>query len=423
MGTESEPEPPAGPAATGALTLAVTDSGVLVTGESSDVSAYVERLRRHDSFPVKPTVSNVTDAAAGASALAALSASSGQYVQLSQRSIELLRAHGAIPGQTPGTFYGFVRNASGFAGNLEFTEVSLAASQAAALQLAAATVALKVAIANVQRAVELVEGKLDGLVTLANAKVLGEVITHHALLCELTDTVDRTGYLPVTDWQTVAHLGVAVPAAIEQLRQTAMLRIGELDGSADAGERARKLREIVESGQLRRALDLLPVAEDSYYRWQRIRLEQARRADPEHVQDMAARATAQLAQDMRADRDLIDLLDTKLAQYAAVKPLERLHPFVTKHLAADAEELHELLVTFAETRRAQVHDWHPLVKPSWGEAAQEARDRAVDLGRQVVVAGTEARRAIESGTRNVGQQVGSWTGEKRTALAKRLKRG
>ena len=54
----------------------------------------------------------------------------------------------------------------------------------------------------------------------------------------------------------------------------------------------------------------MPVAEDSYYRWQRVRLEQARRADPDHVQDMAERATTQLAQDMRADRDLIDLLDT-----------------------------------------------------------------------------------------------------------------
>lgn len=421
MGTESEPEPSAG-AGSGELTLAVTDSGVLVTGEPSDVTAYVERLRRHDSFPVKPTVSNVADAVAGASALAALSASSGQYVQLSQRSIDLLRAHGAIPGQTPGTFYGFVRNASGFAGNLEFTEVSLAASQAAALQLAAATVALKVAIANVERAVERVEGKLDGLVTLANAKVLGEVITHHALLCELTDTIDRTGYLPVTDWQTVAHLGVAVPAAIEQLRQTAMLRIGELDGSAEAGERARKLREIVESGQLRRTLELLPVAEDAYYRWQRVRLEQARRADPEHLQDMAERATAQLAQDMLADRDLIDLLDTKLVEYAGVRPLERLHPFVTKHLAADAEELHDCLVAFAETRRAQVHDWQPLARPSWGEAAQEARARAIDAGRQAAAAGSEARRAVESGARSVGQQVGSWTGDRREALAKRLGR-
>ena len=46
------------------------------------------------------------------------------------------------------------------AGTLEFRTVSLAASQAAALQLAAATIALRVAVENVQQAVARVEERL-----------------------------------------------------------------------------------------------------------------------------------------------------------------------------------------------------------------------------------------------------------------------
>ena len=66
-------EPSAGPA--GEInSLALTDSGVLVTGELGDASAYAERLGRHDSSVVCPTVRNIADAA-GATALTVLSAS------------------------------------------------------------------------------------------------------------------------------------------------------------------------------------------------------------------------------------------------------------------------------------------------------------------------------------------------------------
>ena len=78
--------------------------GVLVTGELGDVSAYAERLGRHDSSVVCPTVRNIADAA-GATALTVLSASYGQYIQLSERSINLFRAHGATPAEPGDVFW------------------------------------------------------------------------------------------------------------------------------------------------------------------------------------------------------------------------------------------------------------------------------------------------------------------------------
>jgi hypothetical protein len=59
---------------------------------------------------------------------------------------------------------------------LEFQPVSFAASQAAALELAAATIAQRVAVENVQQAVERVEGKVDELLARARANDIGPVL-------------------------------------------------------------------------------------------------------------------------------------------------------------------------------------------------------------------------------------------------------
>jgi hypothetical protein len=163
------------------LTFTVGETGVLVTGEPSAVSAYTAQLRNLASMWGQPvTVSEVADIGAAAATVTSLAASSGSYVQLSQRSMELLKQHQMIPGQTAEFFQSAVRGAQGrFAGTLEFRPVSLAASQAAALQLAAATIALRVAVENVQQAVERVEGKVDELLARARANDIGPVVAHH----------------------------------------------------------------------------------------------------------------------------------------------------------------------------------------------------------------------------------------------------
>jgi len=147
----------------GLLTFNVGETGMLVTGEQGAVAAYTAQLRSEaDRWGQPVTMSEVSDVGAAATALASVAASAGSYVQLSQRSMKLLAEHKMIPGQTVDFFQGVVRGAHGrFAGALEFHPVRLAASQAAALQLAAATVALRVAVEDVQQAVARVEGKVD----------------------------------------------------------------------------------------------------------------------------------------------------------------------------------------------------------------------------------------------------------------------
>jgi hypothetical protein len=133
------------------LTFTVGETGVLVTGAPDAVTAYTAQLHSQaDRWGQAVSVSQLSDIGAAAAALTSVGASSGSYVQLSQRSMELLREYQMIPGQTAGFFQGAVRGAHGqFAGTLDFQTVSLAASQAAALQLAAATIAMRVAVHDV----------------------------------------------------------------------------------------------------------------------------------------------------------------------------------------------------------------------------------------------------------------------------------
>jgi hypothetical protein len=392
------------------VSLTVTETGVVVHGNPVEVTRYVERVRRHVATVERAEVVHLADSAAAVTALGSVLAASADYVQLSPRSLKLLADNGAIPGQTPGYFYGFVRDSQHFAGNLEFQSVSLAANQAAALQLAAATVALKVAIANVEQAVARVEGKVESLIAHHEAERIAKIVVQRSVLTDTTDALDRTGSLPSVDWDVVAHLGIAVPAAIEELREFVRIRIASLDGAADTAERAQKLRDVVERGELEQALSLLVVAEDAYYKWQRVRLERARTTDPGHVGDLAQRANEALANDIASDHDLVTTLATKLNDYGQQRPLERLHPFATRHLQRDADQLNAALQDFAQARRVQVAEWTPFGKPSWAETRQEVRDRTTAIGRQVKEISTATGHAV-------GEQVTELTSRAQRAAA------
>jgi hypothetical protein len=222
------------------LTFTVGETGVLVTGEQSAVSAYTAQLGNLARMWGQPvTVSEVADVGAAAAAVTSFAASSGSYVQLSQRSMELLRQHQMIPGQTAKFFQGAVRGAQG------------------------------------------------------------------------------------------------------------RLPTGQV---ADAGaqERARQLRNLLDSGQIGLMLQLLVLAEDSYYQWQRLRLERVRVIETDHLAGVIARANEQLAADLRRDSEMVGLLQARLATYAAQRPLERLHPLAARDLQATMTSLRHDIEAFAD---------------------------------------------------------------------------
>ena len=90
-----------------ALTFAMSDAGLLVVGNPHAVAAYTQGLRRCAAELGEPlSVSDVADIAAASAAVTSVAASTGSYVEFSQRSLELLSHHQLIPGQTSGFFQG-----------------------------------------------------------------------------------------------------------------------------------------------------------------------------------------------------------------------------------------------------------------------------------------------------------------------------
>src|SRR5262249_24335412 len=154
-------------------------------------------------------------------------------------------------------------------------------------------------------AVERVEGKVDELVARTKATTIAGVVGNHRLLAEFVERMDRTGALPRVDWDTVASLGPKLAKRIEELRLFARIRVDSLAHTHGAKERAKRLHEMAGESRLGEVLQLLVVAEESHYLWQRLRIERSRTSDPEHVGEIVESAHRLLREDLEADHDLV----------------------------------------------------------------------------------------------------------------------
>jgi hypothetical protein len=332
---------------------------------------------------------------------------------MSPESLKLFQEHGAIPGMA-GYFKAIVHDGHHFAGNLDFRQVSLAAEQAASVQLAMATLALRSAIKGVEKAVQRVEGKVDRLVALANAEMVAGVVGHHGVLAEYVDRMDRTGALPAVDWDSVATLGPELGKGVEQLRRFAVNIVQSLDGATDAHERSEQLRQAVGDNRLGEVLQLLVVAEDSLYLWQRLRIQRAATSDPEHLEHITTSAKDQLAGDLKADADLNEALRRMLTEYSVLRPLEVHRRWSRTRLERQLRELQADLDEFVEARRIQIAAWPDITQPTLRDAGQELQRRAIEAGHAAQDAGVSvvefstkqarrAQRAVVDGVRKLGR--------------------
>ena len=160
------------------LLLFADEFGVLVQGPEDAASAAIEQLLQGtDPGPGARRRLSATEAAAvGASGLAVV-ASSGEYLRLTTESAAKVKQFGEQFDQT-GAMRGWVKDGNKFAGQLAFEPVSMAAEQALALQTAAVSLALKSAIADVQKAVEEVADKVDDIRKQMRARLQGDVDRH-----------------------------------------------------------------------------------------------------------------------------------------------------------------------------------------------------------------------------------------------------
>ncbi|MEO7572295.1 MAG: hypothetical protein ABIX10_07650 [Acidimicrobiales bacterium] len=126
------------------LVLVAAEDGLIVSGPSQEVERLVADLVRIGGAEVTSSgLAPVTDVVA---AVASVAVSSCEYVRHTARSLALLRENGLVPAGEGGAFRSFVFSNGKFAGNLDWSPVSLGPERALAIQSAALGLALRTAI-------------------------------------------------------------------------------------------------------------------------------------------------------------------------------------------------------------------------------------------------------------------------------------
>lgn len=388
--------------------IVVDESGLVVLGDSEFVDSYVSRLTalaKDAVSVVDVSKKSLADVAAAGASVAAVAANAGQYVKLSPASMELIKNSRLISGD-PGYYLATTRQTSSslFAGQVQWRPVSLNHAQLLNVQLAMVMIALRTAIASVEDAVDRVDRKVDAILKLAEADRTGAVVGMYQTLTRMTDHFDETGKLSQADWDSIATLGPGLDRLIAKLRSFVSKSLRDFEPEAPIGARADFLAAVVNQKLVGESLQLLVVAEDALYKWNRLKLARIEATEPDHIAATVESVNRALRDDLQSDAALLREARDVLDAFAAVRPLEFFRRSSAKSMRADADKLRVSLDDFASARRTQVADWADNEMPDFGDAVNEVK-RLAKAG--VEAAGETGIRAIDAGYSFAGS-VGSF---------------
>ena len=341
------------------IVIAAHGDGMLVSGPPGAVDHLTEQLNGLGGR-VRAEATPADMVAVAASVIGAAKAS-GTYHQLSPASAALAREFGLMP-TSDGFFSATFRDAAGkFIGNADLSEVRFAPDQAMVMQNVAVAVALRVAIANVQAAVERVEAKVDSVAALLRAERIGHALGDRRLLEDLVTRTRATRSLSVTDWSSVAHLGSQIVRDIDSLR--AHIRL-HADPAAGLTTRSRvaAARAVVDDAMLRETLALLAICEHNYGLWQQLRLSVVARTEPKELAAATVQARELLERNRAEDQALLDALAGFRSDLLEPVGFEGLAPIQRHKLTAATDELGELTSWFADERAL---DAGPVEDAQW----------------------------------------------------------
>lgn len=379
--------------ASNGIAVSVQPEGVLVAGDAAAVDGYLARIidLAGDSVQVAGIdKTSLTSAAAVAGGFATNAMQHGQFVRLSPESLKMLQSYKVLPGVGGYNRMTVVDASNKFRGQMQWKSVSMAPTRALGLQLLAVQIALQTAVQSVADAVERVQGTVDKILVLAQASIVGDVVGNHAALSQIAKTHAETGALPTADWDSIASLGPALQVGIERLREHAKRTIAGFDTSKAVQDRARYLKNAVEDKRLGETLQLLVIAEQSLYLWQKMRIERVKATEPEYIQTVVDSARTLLQEHFERDGELLLHARGELASYATIKPLEIMRWMSSNDLKRDMTSLRQDLDEFASARGSQVAGWVEHEDPSVSDALAEVGNRAKAVGGAAVAIGSKA---------------------------------
>lgn len=358
-----------------ALSLSVQPEGLLVGGDPAAVQSYLERIRdaAGHGMSVATVDKRLLQDTTSSGTLAATLGEVAKFVQLFPRGLEALRDDNLVPWTD-----GFFTTAAGQGGKLlpqiHWHPIDLAPLQMLSVQTIAVQAALRVAVAEVNEAVERVEGKVDAVLQLAEATRAGDVLGQHTTVQRMLRYFDKHGSLPTSDWQSIAGLGPTLDATVEKLRTHVTRAFKDFDPNLPVGRRAEILHRAVERNQIGEALSLLVIAEESLFGWQRLRIARIAATEPEHLAQVVDDARDLLAREVVEDGKLYALGHRVLDSFSKSEALEGFFFWAVRGLAGNRSMLRADLDAFAHARLSQVTEWEEHPTPGLLDATSAAVD-------------------------------------------------
>lgn len=374
--------------------VAVQPEGLLIDGAPEDVDAYVAWLREPaghalEEFRLDDPLQGGRAFGLGVGAMGAVR-QSGTFVQLSPESMKALAVGRKVPGDQ-GFYRMMTRGADGrFLKQLQWKSTSVSPQRLMNVQMIAIQVALTSAIAQVDESVQRVEGKVDAVLKLAEAQRAGDIVGHHQSVGRLVRYLETHGSLPDALWESVAALGPTLEVTVEQLRNHVTRTVGSLPSEGSVSERAKLLHRAVHENKLSESLNLLVVAEESLYKWQRLLVARVAATEPEHHAQVIADSRQLLARHLLEDGKLYQTAKTAIDTAARRTESDGIRYRVVRRLTEDRDALREALDGFARARRRQAEVWDDLAVPTPLEAVSATVDKALETtGRALTGAGQQ----------------------------------
>jgi hypothetical protein len=369
-----------------AATPEVPDGDVLLWKDSNGLVVLgAEKDRRTFLDALTPTSTAGAVVASGA----AIVASGGDYLRLTAESAQKLKALGEQL-DANGSMYGYVRDKGKFAGNLRFDQVNFAPEQALALQTAAASLALRSAIANVEAAVERVEDKIEDVQRHLRAQLSGDVIGTLRHLERVAVATQERGVLLDADWASVAGIRADISRNLERLRDFVVRQASDIDAASRLPQRESKLDDFLEPGGGRDQLNLILVSEHSLHLWEMLRVARVRQTEPQHLESAIADSRRSLVQERRRNEELVSSVMEAVEGLRLVRPLEFYRIFSAREMQQTATAIHSSLEEFAQAARLPLPELGEVVMPTARDARDEARVIARDTAQGVRALGSAA---------------------------------
>ena len=383
------------------------DGGLLVRGSSQAVDTVLAELLTPAEIEAHRRVtSRVTDVTAAGASAAAVATTAQEYLRLTAGSLEKVRQFGS---QTDGTgaLRGYVRDQGGhFAGSLSFETVTFGAEQALALQTAAVSMALRSAIANVEAAVERVEGKVSDIQRRLGSREIGDVVGVYRRLDRVVAATTSRGHLLDADWDAVAGAGLVLEQALETMRAYATLTVSAIDPEARLPKREAAVKDLNDPGGVAGTLQLILIAEQALHLWEYLHLERVRQTDPDHVQSALVEARSSLRAQRERDEELVVAATACIERVRRIDPLEVHYLFAIPAMEDASNRALDRLQEFAEAARAPAPAiGRGLRRPALSETRAEAKRKALDVKDDVIEVAQITGKATARGAKYASRRV------------------